>query len=631
MTLLFYLPLLIPALAAVAARPVAARLEPRAATWLLTVATAALAGCSTAALALLAASAAARAPLLAALGHYSPYMLRTGDPVSAWAGLLAAVALTGVAVAVAVAFRRRARALAESFRRAGRLPADGSVVVVPGPAIEAYALPGWPGRIVISGRLLSELDDDGRAALLAHEQAHLAARHHLFGTVARLAAAANPLLLPLARAVDYTVERWADESAARATGDRRLVAVTIGRVALLAARGPGRPADRRPGWAQFPGSSVRHDSSWSRADLGRLGRPGAAAGRRAARPAAAGPRRAAGRRRGGRPAGRCVRPGGGPGPACPAGAGSIGAVKGNAEVAGPPGPGCGLAAVAGLAERSLLLFVIAVAAAALARPAPGRAASARDGIDAALAVLVFATGLSLRLADLAAVRTAWRRVALALAVSTAVLPALAWAASQLIGDPVLRSGMQTVGVAPAEVATVALCVIAGGEVAVCAVILAASTLVTVLAAGPVLALAGAAGPVPAAGLLGTLLVVVALPLAAGVGLRAAWPPGARADAAVRIGTVLALLVLLWQVASQIRLDAGYLRVIAALAAIPGWVRAARRPAVGAAAGLPRGSRAAPGDDARLRRGGRASRPPRSARRRPPHWGSTGCLSWSLGR
>ena len=229
-------------------------------------------------------------------------------------------------------------------------------------------------------------------------------------------------------------------------------------------------------------------------------------------------------------------------------------------------PERGLAAAAGLAERFLLLFVLVVAAAGVALPGPGRVAAAGDGIDAALAVLVFATGLSLRLADLAAVRTAWRRVALALAVSTAALPALAWAASRLIGDPVLRAGMLTVGVAPAEVATVALCVIAGGEAAVSAVILAASTLVAVLAAGPVLALAGAAATVPAASLLGTLALVVALPLVAGIGLRAAWAPGARAGAAVRIGTVAALLVLLWQVASQIRLDAGYLRVIAALAA-----------------------------------------------------------------
>lgn len=253
MTLLFYLPLLIPALAAVAARPVAARLEPRLATWLLAMATVALAACSTAALALLAASAAARAPLLATLGHYSPHVLRTGDPVSAWTGLLAAFALTGAAVAVAVAFRRRARALAESFRRAGRLPGDGAVVVLPGPAIEAYALPGWPGRIVVSGRLLSELDDDGRAALLAHERAHLAARHHLFAAAAHLAAAANPLLLPVARAVDYTVERWADESAARVTGDRRLVAATIGRVALLATTVSGpQPGGRGGRGHSFP-------------------------------------------------------------------------------------------------------------------------------------------------------------------------------------------------------------------------------------------------------------------------------------------------------------------------------------------------------------------------------------------
>jgi hypothetical protein len=34
--------------------------------------------------------------------------------------------------------------------------------------------------------------------------------------------------------VDYTVERWADEHAAAVTSDRRLVAETIGQVALLA-------------------------------------------------------------------------------------------------------------------------------------------------------------------------------------------------------------------------------------------------------------------------------------------------------------------------------------------------------------------------------------------------------------
>jgi hypothetical protein len=63
---LLYLPLVIPALAGATARPLATRLEPRHATWLLTSAAVALAACSMAALALLAAYAAAKAPFLAA-------------------------------------------------------------------------------------------------------------------------------------------------------------------------------------------------------------------------------------------------------------------------------------------------------------------------------------------------------------------------------------------------------------------------------------------------------------------------------------------------------------------------------------------------------------------------------------
>jgi Zn-dependent protease with chaperone function len=245
---IIYLPLLVPVLAAVAARPLAARLEPRLATWLLTGTTVALAAFSTAALALLAASALARVPALATAGGYSQPVLRRGDPVPVLAGVAAALLLTAAAVAVAVVIRARARGLAESYRRAALMVPGGSVivpgsaaeavVVVPGQAIEAYALPGSPGRIVVSGRLLAALDAPGQAALFAHERAHLAGRHHLFTTVAHLAAAANPLLLPVARAVDYTVERWADERAATVTGDRRLVAATIGRVALLA---PARP------------------------------------------------------------------------------------------------------------------------------------------------------------------------------------------------------------------------------------------------------------------------------------------------------------------------------------------------------------------------------------------------------
>ena len=242
---LLFLPLLIPALAGAAARLLAAGMEPRQATWLLTLAAVALAACSSAALALLAAYAAARLPVLAAVGNYSQPVIRRGDPIPVAAGVAAALALTAVTTAFAVMVRNRARALAESYRRAAGLQPAGGIVVLPGGSIEAYALPGLPGRIVVSGGLLDCLDSRGRDALVAHEQAHLSGRHHLFVAVTMVAAAANPLLLPVLRAVQYTVERWADEQAAAATGDRRLVAQTIGQVALLARPGPGPGPGRR--------------------------------------------------------------------------------------------------------------------------------------------------------------------------------------------------------------------------------------------------------------------------------------------------------------------------------------------------------------------------------------------------
>ena len=237
---LLYLPLVVPALAGAAARPLAGLLDPRQATWLLTTTAVALAGCSSAALALLAAYAAARAPFLAVLGDYSAQVVRRDDPIPLPAGALGGIALIVAAVAVAILFRRRARALAAAYRRAARLHSDDSAVVVSGSGIEAYALPGRPGRIVITGELLDHLGTDGRAALIAHEQAHLAGRHHLFVAAARLAAATNPTLVPVARSVEYTVERWADEHAADVTGSRELVAQTIGQVALLASSRPAR-------------------------------------------------------------------------------------------------------------------------------------------------------------------------------------------------------------------------------------------------------------------------------------------------------------------------------------------------------------------------------------------------------
>jgi Zn-dependent protease with chaperone function len=105
-------------------------------------------------------------------------------------------------------------------------------------AADAYTLPGWPCRVVVTAGMMRALSPAEREVLLAHERAHAAGFHFLFSTATRLAAAANPLLRPMAAAVVYTVERWADEHAAAATGDRPLAARAVARAALATKASP---------------------------------------------------------------------------------------------------------------------------------------------------------------------------------------------------------------------------------------------------------------------------------------------------------------------------------------------------------------------------------------------------------
>jgi hypothetical protein len=256
-SLAVYLPLVLPALFAPFAGPLAARLDPVHVTWLLTSAAVALAACSTLALGLLAAAAAVRIPLVASLGHLSRSVLGPDNPAGLVVALVAGILLGVAALTVGGFAIRRYRALAGAYREARCLPGRGQTVVMAGEAPDAYALPGRPGRIVVTAGMLSALDEPGRAALLAHEQAHLAGFHYLFTTAARLAAAANPLLRPVARAVEYTVERWADERAATVVGDRRLVAQAIGRAALAVKANQPRRAVPDVLGAVFSGIRVR--------------------------------------------------------------------------------------------------------------------------------------------------------------------------------------------------------------------------------------------------------------------------------------------------------------------------------------------------------------------------------------
>jgi beta-lactamase regulating signal transducer with metallopeptidase domain len=107
------------------------------------------------------------------------------------------------------------------------------VEVVDGDEPVAYTLPGRCGRIVVSSGMLGALDPAEQRVLLAHETSHLRRRHDRFLLAVDLGVAVVPLLHRMARSVRFATERWADEDAARAVGDRRLVARAVTRAALV--------------------------------------------------------------------------------------------------------------------------------------------------------------------------------------------------------------------------------------------------------------------------------------------------------------------------------------------------------------------------------------------------------------
>jgi Zn-dependent protease with chaperone function len=236
MRVMVFLPLIVPVLAAVGARPLAERLPPRTATWLLTLSSFVLAAASGAVLALLALAGAMCLPVFASLAKLSARAMSRVDAAPLLLGVIAAALLAAAAMSVLRAAWLRTSALVSAHRDARSLSGDGRLlVIVNDDRADAYAVPGRPARIVVTSGMLDSLTEAESEVLLAHERAHTAARHYLFIAVARLSAAANPLLRPLAAAVSYSVERWADEQAVRVTGNRPLAARAIAKAALASA------------------------------------------------------------------------------------------------------------------------------------------------------------------------------------------------------------------------------------------------------------------------------------------------------------------------------------------------------------------------------------------------------------
>ncbi|WP_043736531.1 MULTISPECIES: M56 family metallopeptidase [Nocardia] len=161
----------------------------------------------------------------AATGSYGGVVQGGLIALAAFVTLAAAVLLLRV-IRSLVRARSSTHEHARMARVAGRHDSGLDAVVLDLSEPAAYCVAGKPHTVVITRGALSALDDRHLAAVLAHERAHLAGRHHLLLALTRgLAATFSRIELFTLGAAEVArlVEMRADDVAAREHGHRTVL------------------------------------------------------------------------------------------------------------------------------------------------------------------------------------------------------------------------------------------------------------------------------------------------------------------------------------------------------------------------------------------------------------------------
>lgn len=153
-------------------------------------------------------------------------------------GLLLLVAVAAAALSVLMWRLGRSLVLARASthqharmaRLAGRHVAGLEAVILDAPERAAYCVAGRPHTIVVTSAALDALDERHLSAVLCHERAHLAGRHHLILAVVRGLATILPridLFTTGAAEVTRSLEMCADDAAARTHGSRTVLGALL--------------------------------------------------------------------------------------------------------------------------------------------------------------------------------------------------------------------------------------------------------------------------------------------------------------------------------------------------------------------------------------------------------------------